>query len=174
MGMLRQEWANMLPNSSVLALFVSRTFPECFIEIWWTKSKIYCKMFILDLITPSRTPTPSVNCPANFYHFCPFSRETEFSYTCIFWENLGIYNTFHKDVYWLLFSDYFLLKFGKMDEFSFIDSFIHAGNQKKPEKSLSQTDRQMDGRVSKNPWNVTDRHFQGIKSWWLQLEIQNK
>ena len=40
MGMPGQEWANMLSNSSLSTLFIPRTFPESFIEIWWTKFEI--------------------------------------------------------------------------------------------------------------------------------------
>ena len=46
-GMPEQEWANMWPNSSVFILFIRRTFPQSFIEIWWTKFKIYWKRYIL-------------------------------------------------------------------------------------------------------------------------------
>ena len=53
MGMPGQEWANMWPNSAVFILFIARTFPQCFIEIWWTKFKIWWKQYILGPIWPN-------------------------------------------------------------------------------------------------------------------------
>ena len=47
MGIPRQEWAIVWPNSSVFILFIPRTFPQSFIKIWWTKFAIYWKRCIL-------------------------------------------------------------------------------------------------------------------------------
>ena len=47
MGMPKQEWAIMWPNSPVFILFIPRTFPQSFIKIWWTKFEIYWKRCIL-------------------------------------------------------------------------------------------------------------------------------
>ena len=57
MGMPGQEWANMWPNSSVFILFIPRTFPQSFNEIWWTKIEICWKTFISGPINPTAPPT---------------------------------------------------------------------------------------------------------------------
>ena len=87
MGMPGQEWANTWSNPSVFILFIRRTFPESFIEIWWTKFKICCKTFILDPISQTAPPT--------FALFAFFYREPEFYEICGFREMLDNNKTLH-------------------------------------------------------------------------------
>ena len=48
-GMPGQEWAITWPNYSAFILSIPRTFPQSFIEIWWTKIDISWKTFILQV-----------------------------------------------------------------------------------------------------------------------------